>query len=57
MIKKLLLVLATSALPAAAFDIPRGFFTLEKLDEARAEAAGKPKMVGFLITDPKAQPS
>jgi hypothetical protein len=55
--KKLLLVLATCALPAAAFDIPRGFFTMEKLDDARAEAAGKPKMVGFLITDPKAQPS
>ncbi|MGD1980067.1 MAG: hypothetical protein PVJ98_11790 [Akkermansiaceae bacterium] len=40
---------------AVAFDLPRGFFTMEKLDEARAEAAAKPKMVGFLITDPKAQ--
>jgi hypothetical protein len=57
MIKKLLFVLAVGMLPAAAFDLPRGFFTMEELDEARAEAAGKPKMVGFLITDPKAQPS
>ena len=55
--KKFLLALAASALPASAFDLPRGFFTMEKLDEARAEAAGKPKMVGFLITDPKMQPS
>lgn len=55
MYKKLFLTLAATALPAVAFDLPRGFFTMEKLDEARAEAAAKPKMVGFLITDPKAQ--
>jgi len=55
--KKLLPFLIALALPAAAFDVPRQFFPLEKIDEACAEAAGKPELVGFLITDPKMQPS
>lgn len=55
--KKLVLLLIATALPGSAFDVPRQFFPLEKLDEARAEAAEKPELVGFLITDPKIEPS
>ena len=55
--KKLLPLLFSAALPASAFDVPKSFFEISKLEEAQAEAADKPEMVGFLITDPKMQPS
>jgi len=37
--------------------VPKSFFTIDKLGDAQTEAADKPEMVGFLITDPKMQPS
>ena len=55
--KKILLLLAGVALPASAFDIPRGFFTAETLQDARTEGAAKPKMIGILITNPAMQPT
>lgn len=55
--KRFLPLIFATALPLSAFDVPRNFFTIDKLDEAQAEAAEKPKMVGFLITDPKMEPS
>jgi len=55
--KKIILLLTGMALPGSAFDLPRGFFTAETLQDARTEAAGKPKMVGVLITNPAMQPT
>ena len=55
--KKIILFLAGMALPGNAFDLPRGFFTAETLQDARTEAAGKPKMIGVLITRPEMQPT
>ena len=55
--KKIMLYLAGMALPASAFDFPRGFFTAETLQDARTEAAAKPKMIGVLITNPEMQPT
>lgn len=55
--KNLLPFLLTVVLPAGAFEVPRHFFPLDELAEARTEAAEKPEMVGFLITDPKIEPS
>ena len=55
--KKLILLAGALALPASAFDLPRGFHTAETLQDARVAAAEKPKMVGILITNPALQPS
>ena len=55
--RKLIPLLAATILPLGAFDIPKGFFNLSELEDARAEAAEKPEMIGFLITNPKLQPS
>lgn len=55
--KKFFPLLFLSGMPVSAFDVPKSFFEIAKLDEARVEAAEKPKTIGFLITDPKMQPS
>jgi hypothetical protein len=55
--KKLILLVGALASPASAFDLPRGFYTAETLQDARMAAAEKPKMVGVLITRPDLQPS
>ncbi len=55
--KKIILLLAGMALPGSAFDLPRGFFTAETLQDARSEGAAKPKMIGVLITNPEMQPT
>lgn len=57
MMNKLLPLLCLTALPLSAFDLPKSFFEITKLDEARAEASEKPKAVGFLITKPEMQPT
>ena len=50
--KKLFFLLAGITLPCSAFELPRGFFTADTIEEARVEAAAKPKMVSFLISRP-----
>lgn len=51
------ILLAGLTLPVSAFDLPRGFYTAETLQDARIAAAEKPKMVGVLITRPDLQPT
>ncbi len=55
--KKFFPLLFLTGLPLSAFDVPKSFFKIAKLEEARAEATAKPKAIGFLITDLKMQPS
>lgn len=55
--KKFFPLLFLTGMPVSAFDVPKSFFEIAKLEEARVEAAEKPKTIGFLITDPKMQPS
>ena len=49
---KLITLILLGALPALALDIPRHVYTLDKLEEAKAEALEKSEPVVFVYTDP-----
>lgn len=49
---KLFALLILGLLPAAALEIPRHVYTLDELEEAKAEALEKRKPVIFVYTNP-----
>ena len=49
---KIISLLLIGLIPAFALDIPRHVYTLDKLEEAKAEALEKSEPVIFVYTDP-----
>ncbi|MGJ8725186.1 MAG: hypothetical protein ACSHYB_11560 [Roseibacillus sp.] len=49
---KVLALLILGFVPALALDIPRHVYTLDKLEEAKAEALEKSEPIIFVYTDP-----
>jgi hypothetical protein len=49
---KIISLLLLGVLPALALEIPRHVFTLDKLEEAKAEAIEKNEPIIFVYTDP-----
>lgn len=49
---KALSILFLGLIPALALEIPRHVYTLDTLEEAKAEAIEKSKPVVFVYTDP-----
>ena len=49
---KIASLLLFSLIPAFALEIPRHVYTLDKLEEAKAEAIEKSEPVIFVYTDP-----
>jgi len=49
---KILSLLFLGLIPALALDIPRHVYTLDKLEEAKAEAMEKSEPIIFVYTDP-----
>ena len=49
---KIICLLLLGLIPALALEIPRHVYTLDKLDEAKAEAMEKSEPVIFVYTDP-----
>ena len=49
---KILSLLFLGLIPALALDIPRHVYTLDKLEEAKAEAMKKSEPIIFVYTDP-----
>jgi len=46
-------MVALSILPASAFKLPRGLFSVSQLEEAKVAASEKPELIGILISDQK----
>lgn len=49
---KIITLLIASGLSAFALDIPRSVYTIDQLEEAKAEALEDGQPVVFLLTDP-----
>ena len=49
---KIISLLLLTLIPAFALDIPRHVYTLDKLEDAKAEALEKSEPIIFVYTDP-----
>ena len=49
---KIISLLILSLIPALALEIPRHVYTLDKLEDAKAEAIEKSEPIIFVYTDP-----